>query len=339
VIRQAVAFNWDKTAAAKVQTYQATVSAKPASHFLPGQAPVTVPVPVSVPAPTPAPARPQTTGPPLPSPQPLPSSAKTAARRTSSSRRKKAEGKARHFNDQFPTQTGRFKINTEPVHNPAVQQPPPMTRGSGPYSSMYRMVPDSPRTLMSSVSGSVSPAPSLQASSSRSKGQSFGDSQSSAGPSRSASSNHVTSSVHPKTSSSKSSSSKFRSSTKQSTVHQQSVQPNQSSGSKYYRRDYGRDSGTYSPSSNSNTHPSHYRETASPSLSITTQHTNPGDNNTSSSKHPGEEIILIDSNTYLIAPLYRQHMPIHSAWFVSDGWLRFSSKIFVVALLIINWLR
>lgn len=315
VIRQAVAF---KTAATQVQTYQATLPAKQPSCFLPGQAPVAVPpppstptsvpiIPVSAPTPlslpVPVPLVPATasthtqTNQPQFSSQRFPSSTKASTRKTSSSRRKKAEGKARHFNDQFSTQTGRFKVSSEPVHDPtAVQRTAPTTYGSGPYSSMYRMVTDSPGTITTSVAGSVSPAPSLPSS-----GRSSGGNYSSAGPSRStASLSYATSPAQPRASGSKSSTSGRRDSTRQNTVHQQPVQPSQTSGSQYYRRDYDRDSSMYGSSSNGNTHrPLNPRETTSQSVSATTQRTNPGDNNASSSRQSGKTITMIDLDRYL----------------------------------------
>lgn len=309
VIRQAMAFNWDK---GNVPTYQATVAPPkkgPFNYFLPGQAPISASppsststlVPATAPSPTPTL---HTTYSPTPSPavQPSPSpapSSRSAPRRKavsvsslSTPRNKKSEGKARHFNDKFANQTGRFKIGAPSSQDSEGSQRPAITHGSGPYSSMYRMEMGSP--VIQVASGSS--APSQPSSRSRKAAQTHQTSTSGASHSQPGArpSNAGTvasfgaSTPQPKASGSKSSTSKHRSSTKQSATN-----PAPSSHPQHYRHDYERENASHTTSrngQNSNTrsqasvastprHHSHPREAASsPSLSNTTLHTTSGEN-------------------------------------------------------------
>jgi hypothetical protein len=124
LIRKAVAFSWN-TATAPSNTYEATVTPTPPSHFLPGQAP-------SQPSPPP---------PPAPTKKPTPS-------------KQKAGRKTRHFNDEFSSQTGRMRLKNY-VNDVREPSAPPICHGSGPYSSMYRATSDT--TTMSMLLGQSSP--------------------------------------------------------------------------------------------------------------------------------------------------------------------------------------
>jgi hypothetical protein len=128
IIRQAVAFSWDaSTAAAQVNTYQASLPPKP-SHFLPGQEVGNIP---STPA-TPAPRE--------------------------RNAKHKAKSKARHFNDEFSSQTGSFRLKGY-INNPNASSLEPLTcHGAGPYSSMYRAAVQTPGRAVS-ITGIPSPAP------------------------------------------------------------------------------------------------------------------------------------------------------------------------------------
>ncbi|KZP18694.1 hypothetical protein FIBSPDRAFT_1045998 [Athelia psychrophila] len=150
IIRQAVAFNWNQTVTANVPTYMAIPPAPVATYYLPGQIPVATATPPShingyihpIPAqrslspPRPAPPTQST---PRPNPNP----------------RKKKTEKPRHFNDSFAAQTGRFKVGPGFVHEPEAAQAPATRRGSGPYSSMYRMTA-SPSPSMATLTDSQS---------------------------------------------------------------------------------------------------------------------------------------------------------------------------------------
>lgn len=292
ILRQPVAFNWDK-ATAPIQTYSAP--AKPAvNYFLPGQAPV------AGPSRTPAgPAPPAATSSqrlPSPSPSWQPPPPPNRRKPTSSSRKKKSETKTRHFNDEFSYQTGRFKVGPGFVNDPQAVEPPPIVHGTGPYSSMYRMGVDPPGAPMTAaISASVSPVPP-QPSKPHQPANTYHPT---------ASSSMTTPASQPKASGIKTpSSSKHRSSAKQSTTQRHPEQTNQASTVKpqYYRRDYDRDDNmqgssreTPGASGTSRARPkessiprtdSQPRDAPSPSLSSITLQNNSGDNYASS---PGQD--------------------------------------------------
>jgi hypothetical protein len=293
ILRQAVAFNWDK-AAAPVQTYSAP--AKPAAnYFLPGQAPVAGPSRTPAGPVPPAATSSQRSPSPAPSRQPPPPP--TRRKSTPSSRKKKSETKTRHFNDEFSYQTGRFKVGPGFVNDPQAVGPPPIVHGTGPYSSMYRMGVDAPGAPMTAaVSASVTPAPLRPSSKSHQPANTYNPT---------ASPSMTTPAPQPKASGSKTpSSSKHRSSAKQSTTQRHPQQTNQAStvNPQYYRRDYDRDdsmqgssrekpgaSGSSRRRPNDSSMPrtdSQPRDAPSPSPSTTTLQTNPGDNHTTS---PGQD--------------------------------------------------
>jgi hypothetical protein len=295
IVRQAMAFNWDKSAAATVPTYSASAPAKPTvNYFLPGQAPTVGPSPTPVDQSLPAPTSAQRSlSPPCPPSPPT-------RRKAPSSRKKKSEGKIRHFNDQFSSQTGRFKVGPGFVHDPKAVEPLPVNHGSGPYSSMYRMGTDSSSTSMTPIGGNMLTAPPQAAphQAARTGYPPMGTTShgsSSAEPSRST--DMTTPASQRKASTSKSSSSKHRNSTKLSQTSEANHQ--------YYRRDYEKDQNPHGSSkekqkalrslkgrskeSASSTPRSRSRphDSASPALSTTTLHTNPGDNHASSPDRSG----------------------------------------------------
>lgn len=314
IIRQAMAFNWDKApAAASVPTYQASAPAKPiaSNYYLPGQAPLPTPAPASAPPPafvapsqihasTPVPLS-QGLQPPL---QPPPTTQlPPSSRKNSSSRKKKSDGTTRHFNDQFSTQTGRFRLGSAPVQPQMAQtkaaQPPPTSYGPGPYSSMYRMETNAPTSVVVNTV-LAQPAPKSRKTTQTSRSTTSNAASSSTGPSPA----HTSQS---KASGSKQTSTKNRSSTKQGTSQRQSGRTKDPSGSQtqYYRRDYEKDTSTHASSSNTRTsskgrsqgsatptsrygsQPPHTQEAPSPSLSTATLNTNSGDNHASSTGRSG----------------------------------------------------
>ena len=141
MIRQAVAFSWDTSssitsAPGNINTYQASLPPKPTpygAYFLPGQE-----VPVTS------------------QPPPLPKSKNGSG----ASKSKKVGGstkKVRHFDDEFSSQTGSFRLKE---YDPTASTVPPTTFGTGPYSSLYR----ASTSDASQTHGSASPALTISSS-------------------------------------------------------------------------------------------------------------------------------------------------------------------------------
>lgn len=305
VIRQAVAFNWDKGG---VSTYQASVAQPkngPLPYFLPGQvvsistsSSTSTLVPATSPEPTPTLHATYSSSPPSPAVHPSTSPASSSqsvprkkvkpSSSSSPSRNKKSESKARHFNDNFADQTGRFKIGTSYSHDSEGSQHPPITHGSGPYSSMYRMEmgPPVPQAVNKS---SASPQRSSISRQATQKPQVATNGQSDISPSNGETVVNVSSpTLQPKAPRSKVSTSKRRSPTKQDATDLASSLPSQ-----HYRRDYEREHPIDATSRNTQNlngrsqasvastpqHQPHPHEAVSyPSLSNTTLHTTSGEN-------------------------------------------------------------
>ena len=299
IIRQAVAFNLGQASAASVQTYSAPTAPKPVSYFLPGQAPVAGPSSAPVDEPLPTPTLTQRSRSPSWAPPP-------ATQPKSFSKKKKTEGKKRHFNDAFSSQTGRFKVGPGFIHDPKALTPPLANRVTGPYSSMYRMGADTTDTLATSLAGSGTPAPhsnSHQAASTSAGHPPVGAtlSDSSAARRSTVSSDMTYPSSQPRTSGSKMPSSKHRSSIKQSTSQRQLGQTSQASETnpQYYHRDSERGNDVLpalngkekasgrSQHASSSKPRTHTQDPHSPSRSAITQHTSSGDNHTNSAPRTG----------------------------------------------------
>ena len=288
-----MAFNWDE---GSVPTYQATVAPSQKGslpHFLPGQAVListssststSTPAPATALLPTPTSHTTYSPSPPSPavhsSTSSGPSSQSVPRKRvnpssssssSSSSHSKKSDGKARHFNDKFADQTGRFKIGTSSSHDSERT-----THGSGPCSSMYRMEMNSPVPHVAGGS-SASPQSSSRSRQAAQTPQAVTNDRSDIRPGNGETTVNPSSTIsQPKASNSKISTSN-RSSTKRSATNLASSSPSQ-----YYRRDYEREKAlppTSRDSQNLDTrarvastsqHQSHPREAASsPSLSNT----------------------------------------------------------------------
>jgi hypothetical protein len=250
---------------------------KPAAtnYFLPGQAPATALPPTAASKPQPTPTSNQR------SPSP-PTHRKPP-------RKKKPEGKIRHFNDEFSSQTGRFKVGGF-VNDLKAAQLPAVHRGTGPYSSMYRMGAHPSDTPVNLLPGAMSPAPSQGASTTHQAAAArypLVSTTASASSSRPAPSSNL--GVQSKASGSKTSS-KHRSSTTQSTTERPPGQPSEVNP-QYYRRDYERDGNR---SSSKGKEPSRAskdgasltsRSNSYPQDSASSLNTNPnsGDNHASSS--------------------------------------------------------